>query len=202
MIKIFSDGMLGSNTYLFCDEKSDEGMIIDCGNAPFGVDLYCKQKGLTVKYVVLTHGHYDHAHFFREYKNTFPSAQTVCHRGELPVLMNPMANVSSLFGDSETYPEPDLTVADGEEIKVGEYSFKVIHTPGHTPGSICLYCEKEKLMFTGDTLFCGGIGRTDFLYGDDSAMVTSLQTLLNMDGEIEFYSGHGGVGKIRNERYF
>ena len=202
MIKTFSSGILGANTHLFYDENSDEGIVVDCGNDPSEVNLFCMQKGINVKYVVLTHGHYDHAHFFREYKNTFKSAKTVCHRDEIPVLTNAMANVSILFGDSETYPLPDETVTDGDELTVGRYTFRVIHTPGHTPGGICLYCEEEKLMFTGDTLFCGGIGRTDFLYGDEAVMISSLQMLLNMDGEIEFYSGHGCEGKIKNERYF
>lgn len=201
MIKTFSDGLLGSNTHLFYDENSDEGMIIDCGNDPKEVNLFCMQKGIKVKYVVLSHGHYDHAHYFAEYKNTFKSAITVCHKDEVPVLTNGMANVSMLFGASETYPKPDKTVTEGDELTVGEYVFKVLHTPGHTPGGICLYCEKEKLMFTGDTLFYGGVGRTDFMYGDYDAMLCSLQRLIEMDGDIEFYSGHGIAGKIKNERY-
>ena len=202
MIKTFSDGLLGSNTHLFYDENNDEGMIIDCGNDPRDVNLYCMQHGVNVKYVVLTHGHYDHAHFFRDYMETFKNAKTVCHKDEIPVLTNTDANVSGFFGDSEVYPEPDETVNEGDELMVGEYTFKVLSTPGHTPGGICLYCEKEKIMFTGDTLFNCGVGRTDFLYGDEAAMVRSLERLLGMDGDIVFYSGHGAVGKIKNEVYF
>ncbi len=201
MIKTFSDGLLGSNTHLYYNENSDEGMIIDCGNSPSAVNLFCMQKGIKVKYVVLTHGHYDHAHYVEEYKNTFKTAKIIAHKDEIAVLSNPDANVSSLLGAYESYPSPDETVEDGDTLEIGESEFKVVHTPGHTPGGICLYCEKEKIMFTGDTLFYGGIGRTDFLYGDYDAMLRSLQMLLKMDGETEFYSGHGISGKIKNERY-
>ncbi len=201
MIKTFSNGLLGSNTHLYYDEKSDEGMVIDCGNNPADVNLFCMQKGIKVKYVVLTHGHYDHAHYVNEYKNTFKTAKTVSHKDEIAVLSNPSANVSEYFGKGAVYPSPDETVKDGDTLEIGESVFEVLHTPGHTPGGICIYCEKEKIMFTGDTLFCGGVGRTDFLYGDYGAMHRSLQTLLKMDGDIDFYSGHGMSGKIKNERY-
>lgn len=201
MIKTFSNGLLGSNTHLYYDEKSGKGMIIDCGNRPEEIRLFCDINGITVRFIVLTHGHYDHAHYVSDYKNLFKTACVVSHKDEIPVLVNDMANVSGMFGDPSTYPEPDKTVTDGDTLNVGESEFKVIHTPGHTVGGICLYCEEEKIMFTGDTLFYGGVGRTDFMYGDYDAMINSLQTLLDMDGEIEFYSGHGISGKIKNERF-
>lgn len=175
-------------------------MIVDCGNAPQKIYEYCKINGIAVRYIVLTHGHFDHAHYVNEYKKLFGSADVVAHRDEVKVLTDPNANVSALFGEPTVYPEPDIAVTEGDILTVGEASFAVLHTPGHTPGGICLYCEKEKIMFTGDTLFFGGSGRTDFLYGDSGAMLRSLTRLLGMDGEIEFYSGHGSDGKIKYER--
>ncbi len=201
MIKTFENGLLGSNTHLYYDEKSGEGMIIDCGNNPAEVNLFCMQKGIKVKYIVLTHGHYDHAHYVSEYKSTFRAAKILSHNDEIAVLSNPSANVSEFFGKGEAYPMPDETVDDGDTLKIGESVFKVLHTPGHTPGGICLCCEKERIVFTGDTLFFGGIGRTDFLYGDDKAMLFSLRRLFKMDGDTDFYSGHGMSGKIKHERY-
>lgn len=198
MIKAFSNGLLGSNTYLYT--SGSEGMIVDCGNAPQKIYEYCKINGIAVRYIVLTHGHFDHAHYVNEYKKLFGSADVVAHRDEVKVLTDPNANVSALFGEPTVYPEPDIAVTEGDILTVGEASFAVLHTPGHTPGGICLYCEKEKIMFTGDTLFFGGSGRTDFLYGDSGAMLRSLTRLLGMDGEIEFYSGHGSDGKIKYER--
>lgn len=198
MIKAFSNGLLGSNTYLYA--SGSVGMIVDCGNAPQKIYEYCKINGIAVRYIVLTHGHFDHAHYVNEYKKLFGSADVVAHRDEVKVLTDPNANVSALFGEPTVYPEPDITVTEGDILTVGEASFAVLHTPGHTPGGICLYCEKEKIMFTGDTLFFGGSGRTDFLYGDSGAMLRSLTRLLGMDGEIEFYSGHGSDGKIKYER--
>lgn len=199
MVKAFSEGLLGSNTYLYTN--SGEGMIVDCGNPPQKIYEYCETDGITVRCIVLTHGHYDHAHYVNEYKELFPSAQTVAHRDETAVLNNPEANVSALFGEPTVYAAPDKAVADGDLLNVGDACFKVLHTPGHTPGGICLYCEKEKLMFTGDTLFCGGYGRTDFLYGDENALFSSLKRITSVSGDTVFYSGHGIEGRIEYEKY-
>ena len=200
MIKTFSNGLLGSNTHLYYDDKSGEGMIIDCGNRPSEILEFCNKNGISVKYVVLTHGHYDHAHYVRDYKECFRSATVISHDDEIRVLSDMNANVSALIGDPSTYPAPDKTVEEGELLYVGDKCFTVLHTPGHTPGGICLYCKEENVMFTGDTLFFGGIGRTDFMYGDYEKMIRSLQRLLSMDGDIDFYSGHGIKGKIKYER--
>ena len=201
MIKTFSNGLLGSNTHLYYDEKSREGMIIDCGNHPSEIVDFCNNNEITVKFIVLTHGHYDHAHYVKDFKNFFKTASVISHKSEIQVLTDMTANVSVLVGDPSTYPEPDRTVEEGDILNIGDKSFAVIHTPGHTPGGICLYCEEDNVMFTGDTLFCGGIGRTDFMYGNYNEMISSLQRLLTMDGDIEFYSGHGISGKIKYEMY-
>ena len=95
-----------------------------------------------------------------------------------------------------------LTVRDGDEISVGGLTFRVLSTPGHTPGSICLYCESEGVLFTGDTLFVCGYGRTDFKYGSTSELIESLRRLGSLDGDTVFYPGHGMAGLLKNERLY
>lgn len=199
MIKTFSSGLLGSNTYLYYN--NGEGMVIDCGNPPEPIAKYASDKGIIVKHVVLTHAHYDHADYKDAYKSAFPNAQMICHEDEICVMKDPEANVSIYFGTPKIYTAPDMTVKEGEKILVGDVEFTVLSTPGHTPGSICLLCEREKIMFTGDTLFHYGRGRCDFKYGDEEDMEKSLERLLALDGEIVFFSGHGEPSYIKAERY-
>ncbi len=201
MQKNFKNGLFGSNTYVVWDESTLEAMIIDCGNEPREIEKFCIDNNLNVKYIVLTHGHYDHADFACAYKAIFQKARLFAHEKEKIVLCDSEANVSYLVGDSCVYPMPDISLNDGDILTLGDTSFTVLHTPGHTPGGICLYCEKEKLLFTGDTLFAGGRGRTDFKYGDERVLLSSLARLCRLDGETEFYSGHGEKGIIKNERY-
>ena len=196
MIKTLSNGLLSSNVHVFWDEDTKEAMIIDCGVPTKSLIEIVNQNSLEVKYIILTHGHYDHAHFVNDYHIAFPLAKVVCHENEIKVLTDEDANVSSLVGIPETYVCDYTTVNEGDILSVGRYDFAVLHTPGHTPGCICLYSEKEKLMFTGDVLFDNGIGRTDFKYGNISDMRSSLSRLLSMDGEILFYPGHYGCSKL------
>ena len=199
MIKAFSDGLLDSNTYLYANCK--EGMIVDCGNKPSKIQDLAERTDIKIKYIVLTHAHYDHAEYIDEYKKLFPEAKLLCHEDEIKVMKDPLANVTAYFGIPKSYGSPDGTLHEGDTLTVGENVFTALSTPGHTPGSICLLCEKEKIMFMGDSLFHFGRGRCDFKYGDEDAMEKSLERLLSLDGDIIFYSGHGNPSYIKNERY-
>ncbi len=198
MIKTFSSGLLGSNTYLYYN--NGEGMVIDCGNTEDAIISYAHSIGVTIKYVVLTHAHYDHIDYIDRYRAALPDARIVCHEDEICIMNDSEANVSIYFGTPRSYGAPDMTIKEGDKIKIGEVEFTVLSTPGHTPGSICLLCERERIMFTGDTLFHYGRGRCDFKYGNEYDMQASLERLLSLDGEIVFYSGHGEPSKIKNER--
>lgn len=200
MIFTVSTGLLGSNVYVYRDDDTDKAMIVDCGAPLTDVADVIVSNYLDVEYIVLTHGHYDHADYVGEYVRSFPSAKVVCHKAELDVLTDPYANVSALLNDSKAYEQDFLTLADQDEITVGNTVFKIIHSPGHTPGSICLYCEKEKILFTGDVLFNGGIGRTDFKYGSFSDMRLSLQRLLSLPDSVIFYPGHNSPSTIGIQR--
>lgn len=199
--KKFCFGNMFSNTYLLWDEESLEALIVDSGNEAEPILRYVQESGLSVKWVVLTHAHYDHILYMDEYRTAFPEAKLMIGAGDAPLLFDIEGNVSYLFGDSRVFSKADEKLCDGEIIRLGEREITVISTPGHTPGCICLYSREDKLMVTGDTLFGGGgIGRTDFKYGDMEIMRISLRRLLSMDGDITILPGHGGASKIGYEQ--
>ena len=199
MYKTFSGGLLGSNTHVVWDKESLECMIVDCGNPTREISKFVREKELAVKYVILTHSHFDHAHYVADYAAEFPSAEVCAHRDEIKLLSDAEANVSMYFGTPEFYPVPSRIFDTGEVISLGKLDFTVISTPGHTPGSICLYSKACRLMLTGDTLFMCGRGRCDFKYGDEAEMARSLKRLLSMDADILFLSGHGAPSHIGDE---
>ena len=199
MYKVFSRGLLGSNTYLAYDEASLEGMIIDCGNPPREPLSVAHELGVRIKYIILTHGHYDHAEFVEEYARLLLDAKVVAHEAEIAVMVDSEANVSQLFGTPRRYMHPDCAVREGDKLMLGKKEYGVISTPGHTPGSICLYSADERVLFTGDTLFCRGYGRTDFKYGSDVDMISSLRRLSYIDGDVTVLPGHGGATTVADE---
>lgn len=195
-IKAFT-GLLDSNTYVLSAENG-ECMIIDAGAHPSAVFEYIEQNGFAIKYIALTHGHYDHADFVGDYISAFEKAIPVCHESELKVLKSSEANVSSLIGCPKAYDYAFTTLKNGDVLTLGELELTALNMPGHTPGSICLLCENEKIMFTGDVLFAYSYGRTDFLYGSQAEMMDSLRALSRLDREITIYPGHGRSEKLKN----
>ena len=199
--KKFCYGNMFSNTYLVWDENSREALIADCGNTAEPILNYVKENGLSVRFIILTHAHYDHALYVDEYRAAFADAEILIGEGDAPLLSDIEGNVSYLFGDSRAFKSADKTLRDGDTVSLGDEVLEVISTPGHTPGCICLYSRIQKFMITGDTLFAGGgIGRTDFKFGDFDILRVSLRRILSMDGEITILPGHGGASKIGYEQ--
>lgn len=203
----FSNGLLGSNGYIVWNDAAEgkPGFILDLGVRPDILRDFAVEHGITVRYLIYSHGHYDHAHYAGQYKTLFPDAVLCGHADEETVLTDPVANVSALCGDDSTYPLPEMHLADGDEIILGDGAdaahWQVLHTPGHTPGCICLYSKAEGNMLTGDTLFAdGGFGRYDFKYGDVNILAVSLARLLTMEPEIRIFPGHGGMSTVGRER--
>ena len=198
MLKTFYNGLLDSNTYVY---STDEGhaIIVDFGVPVNSVLEYVKKNKLTVDYLALTHGHYDHINYIGDYKKAFPKAEIVCHKDEKCVIEDPEGNLSLFFGLYNSYDvgyeyldEKDvISLKNGGE----NVDFCVIHAPGHTPGCMCLYSEKERIMFTGDVIFAEGQGRVDFKYASPSDMLKSLKKLYSYKG-VRIYPGHYGSATI------
>lgn len=199
--KNFCYGNMFSNGYVIWDEESGEAMIVDCGNPVDRISHFIAEENLTVKYVFLTHAHYDHVLYMDDYRALFTEAKLIIGARDAALLSDVEGNVSYLFGDSRVFAKPDAKLSDGEILKLGDSELISISSPGHTPGCTCLYSAENKLMVTGDVLFGGGgVGRTDFKHGSIEDLRLSLRRLLSMDGDITILPGHGGASKIAYEQ--
>lgn len=203
MLKIltFQFNPFQENCSLLWDETG-KAAIVDPGfyDAGEAQALYSKisEKGVTPVLIMLTHGHFDHIFGVKECAGKYG----------IPVYMNQednfmlQHNFSSKFG----LKEPDssfstLPMEDGQTVKFGNTEFRVITTPGHTPGGVCLYDEKDKVLFSGDTLFAGSIGRTDQAGGDyDKLIVSIMDKVMGLPGDVSVFPGHGPGTTIADER--
>jgi glyoxylase-like metal-dependent hydrolase (beta-lactamase superfamily II) len=208
LVRQFEVGDFNIFSYLIADEAAKEGLFIDPSD---GHDLLLREAGLhglTIKYIVNTHHHIDHVMGNMEMaKRT--GAKIVIHKDDAPRMQDVDPSMLRMFG-AETPPDADILVSDGDFIKVGNVALKVIHTPGHTPGGMCLYIEEtpdnQGMLFTGDTLFVGTCGRTDFPGGDFGQLEKSVTTkLYTLPGETILFPGHNYASRptstIEQERH-
>lgn len=204
MIKVFTiepEYEALANCYLAVDEQSHEAALVDPGcylkNAPETV----KSSGANVKYIFLTHGHFDHILGVHNAKQAL-GAQTVINPLDEECLRDRKLNLMHMFGiKAELFPEKaDIEAADGLRLKLGDTVFTVMHTPGHTPGGVCFIDNEDRIIFSGDTLFRSTVGRTDNIGGDGEAMCESIKKLLALDGNYTVYPGHGPKTELDTER--
>lgn len=198
VLYVLSGGIFDSNTYILSD--GNECIVIDCGVDPKRVMDVVERNNLEVKYIILTHGHFDHIYHAKSLRDK-TGAKLCVHEDELELYRNPMLNGSRMFGagkDVETV-EPDMLLKDGQRLEAGNLTVEIIHTPGHSPGSICVL--SENMLFSGDTLFAMSVGRTDFPGGNARALNESIhKKLFTLDENIEVYPGHGPKTTIGFEK--
>ena len=188
-----------TNCYIIADENLKEAMVIDPGAQAEEVINMINILDVKVKYIVLTHCHADHIGAVSEIKNEL-GGKLLIHRDEAEGLFNPEINLEDIIGNKKNVIEVDARVDHGDIIHIGDIQFRIIHTPGHTKGSICLYCEKEKMLFSGDTLFRGTWGRTDLPTGSLIQIMSSITNkLLILPEDTIIYPGHGKSSMIKDE---
>jgi len=189
-------GELATNCYIVGSETTREGMVIDPADEASQILKSVKTADLKVKYIVLTHGHPDHFAALAELKKA-TGAQVLVHREDAEILELPPV---VFFG--ATFPQPppaDRQLEDGETIELGDLKLRVIHTPGHTPGGICLLANN--VLFSGDTLFNNGIGRYDLPGGNLEKLMDSLhRKVLTLPEKTVVYPGHGPETTIGDEK--
>jgi hydroxyacylglutathione hydrolase len=198
--KIFPVGPLQCNCSVIGDEKTHEAMVIDPGDQIEGILEILRQEKLTLKQIVITHAHIDHV----------GGAMKLKAATGAPILMNQNDHALLKMLDMQAAwigmrppgdVQVDEAIGQGRVLKIGEIASNVIHTPGHTEGSICLYFPTEKKLIAGDTLFAGSIGRTDLPGGSMDKIMRSLHTqVLALPDETEVVPGHGPVTTIGEER--
>ncbi|MDR0373934.1 MAG: MBL fold metallo-hydrolase [Nitrososphaerota archaeon] len=191
LIETFSVGMLSTNCYIASCHNTKEAVIIDPGSdSPSEAKLiidYIKEAGLKIKYLINTHGHSDHVKGDGVLQQKYP----------VPICIH--SQDACFLAGIKTEGAPSHTLLEeGSLVKFGSETLKVLHTPGHTPGSICLI--GEHVVFSGDTLFAGGIGRTDFPEGSLSDMTRSLRKVEVLPDSLLVYPGHGETSMIGEEK--
>ncbi len=185
-------GTMSVCCYIISCEKTGKAAIIDPGGDENTILAVCKQNKLEVEYIIATHAHPDHVCGNAILKEQ-TSASIVMHADEAAFFIQPeISNYFSMLGLPQS-PPPDILVKDGDTITIGEETLQVLHTPGHTPGGICLYNAPN--CFTGDTLFVGGVGRTDFPGGSMKDLNSSIRSkLLTLPKKTVIWPGHGYGG--------
>jgi len=192
-------GPFAVNCYIIGDESTKEGMIVDAGDEPERILRTVEKLGLTIPLMVNTHCHTDHVGALASVQRA-TKAKFALHEAELPILKHAVSTSMMLTGmPIEEPPQPEILLKDGDEVTVGGLTFSVIHTPGHTPGGICLL--QDNVCLTGDTLFNMGIGRFDFPGGDYDTLMRSITTrLLTLPEDTAIYPGHGPESTIGQEK--
>ena len=192
-------GSLGCNCYIVGCEKTHEGAIIDPGGSAKAILDLTRKLRLHVKYIINTHGHGDHTGANRKIKAD-TGAKILIHEKDAPMISRGGINIFERLNPGLSVPSVDRCVKDGDVIKIGsEIELKVIHTPGHTPGGICL--KTGNIIFCGDTLFAGSVGRTDLPGGSFKSLIKSIkEKLLYYDDATLLYPGHGPSTTIGKER--
>jgi hydroxyacylglutathione hydrolase len=203
-ISSFIVNEFGTNCYLYKDDLSNNAIIIDPGGEMGQIIDLIQQRGLNITDIIITHGHYDHIKGLPELVKLLPNINVVVHEEELSLIFDDEKNLSILFSDSlekklQSVNIKWIRVRDGDELFCGTKKIKVIHTPGHTSGSICLYIKEKNFLFTGDTLFCGSVGRTDFPTGDIDTLDKSIKKIFALPTNTLFFPGHGSWCVLEKE---
>lgn len=198
-IKVNAGAILGVNCYIVQDEVTKETMVIDPGGSPEKIMEMLNTLEAKVKYILLTHCHGDHIGAVNDIQKQC-GGKVLIHRADEQGLRDTEINLSNHIGLGNIIINEDSRLNEDDLIHVGELEFKIIHTPGHTCGSISIYCEQQKLLFSGDTLFRGSWGRTDLPTSNFEQIIDSITNkLMKLPEDTIVYPGHGKSTLIKDE---
>lgn len=187
-------GQMETNCYIFGSVKSREVVLVDPGADYDKIKQVLSDKQLIPKFIINTHGHIDHIGANCKFR-----LPIYIHREDADFLTDSTKNLSAFYADFAVSPKASRLLEDDDEIGVADIRLKVLHTPGHTPGGISLHCDG--IVFTGDALFDGGIGRTDFPYSDHEKLINSIKSkLMKLDDDVVVLPGHGTKTTIGEQR--
>lgn len=200
ILKAFPSGPFLTNAYIVACEETKEAAIIDPAPDSFEkLSSFIKDNSLKPSKIILTHSHWDHIAEVTSWVKTY-GIPVLIHNLDKGNLESPGSDKLPCWISIEGTPA-DTLLEEGDIIKIGSLEFKVIHTPGHTPGGICLYSEKEKILLSGDTLFEGTIGNISFPTANPEAMWSSLAKLAKLPADTKVYPGHGQTTTIGSEEW-
>lgn len=199
-VRVIPMAVMSVNCLILFDEATGYGAVVDPGgkSAADKILSMASANNIEIKYILLTHAHFDHMLSLEELREK-TGAPLALHKYDAETITDPELTFMSRFGGVTEGSKPaEIILEDGDVITLGETEIEVIHTPGHTAGSVCY--KSGDTIITGDTLFRGSIGRCDLYGGDEMAMDESLKRLLALDGDYKLYPGHGSTTTLSRER--
>ena len=198
--EILPVGLLQCNCSILGDETSREAIVVDPGDDIPAIQAVLQRHGLSVKYIVITHAHIDHIAGAQHLKR-FTEAPILYNQNDLPLVKMMDVQASWLRMPTPEVAPPDAPLVDGQTLAISGISGTILHTPGHTQGSLCLYLPEHSILLAGDTLFAGSVGRTDLPGGDTQQLIRSIHTqLLTLPDDVRVVPGHGPNTTIGEER--
>lgn len=194
-------GAVQTNCYIIVDETSGMAAVVDPGDFKDCLADLLKHPAIkSVQSILLTHGHFDHILGVKKLKD-YTGAKVCIHSNDAGCLEDSYQSLAyHLNSDAHEYVKPDVLLEDNRTFYIGSIKIRTIHTPGHTPGSVCFVCEHQKTIFTGDTLFRMDVGRTDFPGGSRRELIKSLLKLSALDGDYKIFPGHDRPTTLDYER--
>ena len=190
-VKLLRVGPIGTNCYILEDDQTNLAAVIDPGDEPELIQEALEKEGVEVRYLLLTHGHYDHTTAVPALHRVYPQADIYIHQADANGAGSTLFPLAGEVDDLKLYDEGDV-------IRLGDHEIQVLHTPGHSPGSVTL--KVEDVLFTGDTLFAGSCGRTDLRGGSYAQIMQSLKRLGELKGDFHVCPGHEATSTLERER--
>ena len=190
-VKLLRVGPIGTNCYILEDDQTNLAAVIDPGDEPELIQEALEKEGVEVRYLLLPHGHYDHTTAVPALHRVYPQADIYIHQADANGAGSTLFPLTGEVDDLKLYDEGDV-------IRLGDHEIQVLHTPGHSPGSVTL--KVEDVLFTGDTLFAGSCGRTDLRGGSYEQIMQSLKRLGELKGDFHVCPGHEATSTLERER--
>lgn len=198
-VKSFNQGVFGATTYICYDKISLDGFIIDCTCCVSEIQKFIKDNKINLKYILITHGHFDHVYCLSEMKKAFPFTPVLMNKDDMPLLEQVPLQCAMAEIEQIEVPCIDKYVDENTDLKLGNYKIQPIITKGHSEGGTCYLIDN--ILFSGDTLFKGSIGRCDLYGGDFSKIEKSIiQKLFTLNDDVIVYPGHGEYTTIKEEK--